>query len=186
MTQVKLWCVLSNKCALVHNGCPDSNPMKWWRNQLRYAEIKWKSADSACKKVSIGIPDFQPLSIPAWRNIYDLGSAWISHETVKEKVGAYHQIHGRRHRGGGGGWETGPPQTFQRFITLMPMGGAWKESTSNDPRPPNRRAVTPPLLKANHRHTTHTRTVKIGNLWVYESKKIYSAVNVGLQQRHSR
>ena len=51
MTQVKLWCVLSNKCALVHNGCPDSNPMKWWRNQLRYAEIKWKSADSACKKV---------------------------------------------------------------------------------------------------------------------------------------
>ena len=66
--------------------------------------------------------------------------------------------------GGGGGWETGPPQTFQRFITLMPMGGAWKESTSNDPRPPNRRAVTPPLLKANHRHTTHTRTVKIGNL----------------------
>ena len=29
MTQVKLWCVLSNKCALVHNDCPDSNPMKW-------------------------------------------------------------------------------------------------------------------------------------------------------------
>ena len=28
MTQVKLWCVLPNKCALVHNGCPDSNPMK--------------------------------------------------------------------------------------------------------------------------------------------------------------
>ena len=51
MTQVKLWCVLSNKCALVHNGCPDSNPMKRWRNQLRYAEIKWKSADSSCKKV---------------------------------------------------------------------------------------------------------------------------------------
>ena len=27
----------------------------------------------------------------------------------------------------------------------MPMGGAWKESTSNGPRPPNRRAVAPPL-----------------------------------------
>ena len=53
MTQVKLWCVLSQKRALVHNGCPDSKPVKGWRNQLRYAEIKLKSVDSACKKVFI-------------------------------------------------------------------------------------------------------------------------------------
>ena len=29
----------------------------------------------------------------------------------------------------------------------MSMGGAWKESTSNDPRPPNRRTVAPPLVR---------------------------------------
>ena len=27
----------------------------------------------------------------------------------------------------------------------MPVGVAWRESTSNGPRPPNRRAVAPPL-----------------------------------------
>ena len=53
MTQVKLWCVLSQKRAPVHNGCPDSKPMKGWRIQLRYAKIKWKSVDSTCKKVYI-------------------------------------------------------------------------------------------------------------------------------------
>ena len=30
----------------------------------------------------------------------------------------------------------------------MLMGSAWKESTSNGPRPPSRSAVAPPLLEA--------------------------------------
>ena len=40
--------------------------------------------------------------------------------------------------GGGGGGGTGPPQTFQRLtlcLSILSMGGAWKESTSNGPRP---------------------------------------------------
>ena len=38
------------------------------------------------------------------------------------------------------------PTNFSAF-SIMPMGVAWKESTSNVlvPPPPNRRAVTPPL-----------------------------------------
>ena len=43
--------------------------------------------------------------------------------------------------GGDGG--TGPPQLSA--FNIMPMGGAWKELTSNGPRPPNHRAVAPPL-----------------------------------------
>ena len=44
---------------------------------------------------------------------------------------------------GGGGRKTGPPN-FSAF-NIMSMGGAWKESTLNGPRPPNRRAVAPSL-----------------------------------------
>ena len=50
--------------------------------------------------------------------------------------------------GGGTGGDGGDrsPENFSAFI-IMPMVGAWKESTSNDPRPPppNRRAMAPPL-----------------------------------------
>ena len=50
-------------------------------------------------------------------------------------------MHGRRHRGGGGGdGRDRSPANFSTF-SIMAMGGAWKESTSNGPRPPNRRAV---------------------------------------------
>ena len=40
----------------------------------------------------------------------------------------------------GGGREGPVPANFSAFY-IMPMGGAWKESTSNGPRPPNRRAA---------------------------------------------
>ena len=43
---------------------------------------------------------------------------------------------------GGGGDRS--PASFSTF-NIMPIGVAWKESTSNDTRPPNRRAVAPPL-----------------------------------------
>ena len=46
----------------------------------------------------------------------------------------------------GGGRGDRSPANFSTF-NIMPMGGAWKESTSNGPRPPNRRAVAPPLLQ---------------------------------------
>ena len=42
-----------------------------------------------------------------------------------------------------GGRGSGLPN-FSAF-NVMPMGGAWKESTLNGPRPPSRRAVAPPL-----------------------------------------
>ena len=51
--------------------------------------------------------------------------------------------------GGGGGRGDRSPANFSAF-SIMPMGGAWKESeesTSNGPRPPNRRAVAPPLIR---------------------------------------
>ena len=56
-------------------------------------------------------------------------------------------LHGRRHQGGGGTGDRSPVN-FSAF-NIIPMGVAWKESTSNRPRPPNRRAVTPPLLFSN-------------------------------------
>ena len=40
--------------------------------------------------------------------------------------------HGRRHRRGR---RDRSPANFSAF-NIMPMGGAWKDSTSNDPRPP--------------------------------------------------
>ena len=48
---------------------------------------------------------------------------------------------------GGGTGEGGGDRTPANFSTfnIMPMGVAWKESTSNGPHPPNRRAVAPPL-----------------------------------------
>ena len=59
--------------------------------------------------------------------------------------------------GGGGGTGDRSPQTFKR-LTLS-MGGAWKESTSNGPRPSNRRAVAPPLkiamLQVCYHHHHH-------------------------------
>ena len=55
--------------------------------------------------------------------------------------GALHHMGGGT--GGGGG---AVPSNFSAF-NIMPMGVAWKESTSNGPRapPPNRRALAPPL-----------------------------------------
>ena len=47
--------------------------------------------------------------------------------------------------GGGGTGETGPPANFSAF-NIMPMGGVWKESTSNGPRPTNRLVVAPSLI----------------------------------------
>ena len=46
---------------------------------------------------------------------------------------------------GGRGGDRSPANVSAYYI--MPMGGAWKESTSKVPRPPppNRRAVAPPL-----------------------------------------
>ena len=48
--------------------------------------------------------------------------------------------------GGGGGGDGGDrsPANFLAF-NIMPMGIPWKESISNGLRPPNRRAVVPPL-----------------------------------------
>ena len=47
--------------------------------------------------------------------------------------------------GGGTGGGGAAPAIFPTFI-IMPIGVAWKESTSNGPPPPrNRRAVTLPL-----------------------------------------
>ena len=43
--------------------------------------------------------------------------------------------------GGGGGGGTGTPANFSAF-NIMPMGVAWKELTSNGPRPPPQ-IVTP-------------------------------------------
>ena len=37
--------------------------------------------------------------------------------------------------GNGGDGGTGPPQLSA--LNIMPMGGAWKELTSNGPRPPS-------------------------------------------------
>ena len=45
-----------------------------------------------------------------------------------------------------GGGETGGPVPRKPFsVNIMPMGVSRKESTSNGPRLPNRRAVAPPL-----------------------------------------
>ena len=45
---------------------------------------------------------------------------------------------------GGGGTGDRSPANFSAN-NFMLMGGAWKESILNGPRPPNRRAVAPPL-----------------------------------------
>ena len=51
---------------------------------------------------------------------------------------------GQPYPGGGGG-----DRSLAAFSgsNITPIGAAWKESASNDPRPPNRRSVAMPLIR---------------------------------------
>ena len=51
LTEVELWCITSNKCAIVEKNCPDYNQMRRWWSHLKCAEIKWKGVDVECKMV---------------------------------------------------------------------------------------------------------------------------------------